>query len=171
MEYAVSVWNPWLRKDEEVLEKVQQRLVRMLSDVRGDTYEERLRSAGLTTLRERRIRGDMIETFKTMRGFNHVDRDEWFDILEGDTRPTRSNTVMVEGEPERRREVIVGGRANLEVRRNFFTVRVEKTWNKLPEEVKAQRTVNSFKNHYDKWRNKQQTMDGNCGNISVNPAT
>ena len=112
----------------------------------------------------------MIETFKTMRGINRVNRDEWFDILVDDTRPTRSNTVMVEGEPERRREVIVGERANLEVRRNFFTVRVEKTWNQLPEEVKAQRTVNSFKNQYDRWRNKQQ-VDGNCGGHSANPAT
>ena len=171
MEYAVTVWNPWLRKDEEVMEKVQQRLVRMLSDVKGDTYEERLQSAGLTTLRERRVRGDMIETFKTMRGINRVDRGEWFDIVVDDTRPTRSNTVMVQGEPERKKEVIVGERANLEVRKNFFTVRVEKTWNQLPEEVKAQRTVNSFKNNYDRWRNKQLHADGNCGSHSANPAT
>ena len=54
LEYAVSVWNPWLQKDEDVLEKVQKRLVRMLSDVRAETYEERLRLAGLSLLRERR---------------------------------------------------------------------------------------------------------------------
>ena len=38
LEYAVSVWNPWLHKDEDVLEKVQKRLVRMLMS--GQTYEE-----------------------------------------------------------------------------------------------------------------------------------
>ena len=37
------------------------------------------------------------------------------------------------------------------MRRNFFTVRVEKEWNALPESVKMQRTVNAFKNEYDRW--------------------
>ena len=82
----------------------------------------------------------MIETFKTMRGVNRVNRDEWFRIqVEEEQRPTRSNTVVVGQELERRREVIVGQRAKLEVRRNFFTVRVEKEWNSLPETVKMQR--------------------------------
>ena len=156
LEYAVSVWNPWLQKDEDVLEKIQKRLVRMLSDVRAETYEERLRLAGLTTLRERRLRGDMIETFKTMRGFNHVEREDWFNIqVDEEHRPTRTNTLIVDGEMVRKREVMVREQAALEVRRNFFTVRVEKTWNLLPEEIKAQKTVNGFKNHYDKWRKKQ----------------
>ena len=149
----MAVWNPWLKKDEEVIEKVQQRFVRLLSDVRGDTYEDRLKSAGLTTLSERRTRGDMIETFKTMKGIKRVNREEWFRVqVEEEHRPTRSNTVVVGEELERRSEVIVGQRARLEVRRNFFTVRVEKEWNCLPEVVKMQRTVNGFKNAYDRWR-------------------
>ena len=153
LEFAVTVWNPWLEKDEEVLEKVQRRFVKMLSDAKGDTYEERLRSAGLITLKQQRLRGDMIETFKTMRGVNRVDRDEWFSIqTEEQHRPTRSNAVVVGEEVERRREIIIGERANLEVRRNFFHVRVEEIWNKLPEAVKAQRTVNGFKSQYDRWR-------------------
>ena len=156
----MSVWNPWLKKDEEVLEKVQQRFVKMLTDVRGDTYEERLRSAGLITLRERRLRGDMIETFKTMRGVNRVNRDEWFRIQEEEHRPTRSNAMVVGGELERRRERIIGERVNLEVRRHFFSVRVEAIWNRLPEVVKAQRTVNGFKNQYDRWREKDLQLTG-----------
>ena len=59
-----------------------------------------------------------------------------------------------------RREVIVRERVNLEVRRNFFSVRVEAIWNKLPEEVKAQRTVNGFKNQYDRWREKNLQLTG-----------
>ena len=161
LEYAVAVWNPWMRKDEEVLEKVQQRFIRMLCDVRGKTYEEKLNSAGLTTLAERRARGDMIETFKTMRGFNRVNREEWFKIqVESEHRPTRMNTIMVDGEPERRKEVIVGARAQVDVRKNFFTVRVEKAWNELPETVKAQKTVNGFKNHYDRWREQYLLQEG-----------
>ena len=110
----------------------------MLLNVKGDTYEESLRSARLTTLSERRLRGDLIETFKTMRGINRVNRDEWFRVqVEEEHRPTRSNTTVVGDSLERKREVIVRERTNLEVRRNFFSVRVERTWNMLPETVKA----------------------------------
>ena len=104
----------------------------------------------------------MIETFKTMRGINRVNRDEWSSVqVEEVHRPTRSNTVIVADRIERRRELIVGERANLEVRRNFFSVRVERMWNKLPEAVKEQRTVNGFKNQYDRWwKENLQTTDG-----------
>ena len=153
LEYAVAVWSPWLKKDEEVMEKVQQRFVRLLSDVGGDTYEDKLQLVGLTTLSERRIRGDMIETFKTMRGINRVKREEWFQIqVEEEHRPTRSNTVLVGNQMERKMEVVIAERARLEVRRNFFMARVEREWNSLPETVKGQRSVNGFKNAYDRWR-------------------
>ena len=76
--------------------------------------------------------------------------------MEEEHRPTRSNTIIVGDNLERKKVVIVGERANLEVRRNFFSVRVEKTWNMLPEAVKAQRTVNSFKNQYNRWQEKNQ---------------
>ena len=55
----------------------------------------------------------------------------------------------------RKREVMVVERVNLEVRRHFFMVRVGKAWNELPEEVKGQKSVNGFKNQYDRWRNKK----------------
>ena len=44
----------------------------MLSDVRGGSYEEKLRDAGLTTLAERRKREDAIEVFKTLNGINRM---------------------------------------------------------------------------------------------------
>ena len=46
LEFAAAVWNPWMEADRNILEKVQQRLVRMLSDVRVNSYEEKLRDAG-----------------------------------------------------------------------------------------------------------------------------
>ena len=135
-----------------MLEKVQERLVRMLSDVRGESYHEKLRDAGLTTLAERRTRGDAIETFKTLKGFNRVRREEWFSVMEADARPTRS-TTSIGGEGEERRELMLKvERANLEIRRNFFTIRAVKTWNAVPDSVKNRRTVNAFKTAYDNWK-------------------
>ena len=63
LEYAVQSWNPWLEKDIEVLESVQRRAVRQVRGLSG-SYEEKLQQCGLTLLADRRVRGDMIQTFK-----------------------------------------------------------------------------------------------------------
>ena len=41
LSYAVQAWSPYNKADKEVLEKVQQRAVMMVSNLRG-SYEERL---------------------------------------------------------------------------------------------------------------------------------
>ena len=51
LKFAVQSWSPW-QEGDKVLEKVQERMIRMLSDAQGATYEEKLRSVNLTTLAE-----------------------------------------------------------------------------------------------------------------------
>jgi ribonuclease P/MRP protein subunit RPP40 len=135
------------------LEKVQKRFVKLLSDVRGSTYEERIAEADLLTLKERRCRGDIIETFKTMKGINQVNKNEWFEIREDDNvRSTRAN-IRIENETETRRsDIIYKERSRLEIRKNFYTSRVAREWNRLPEWIKDRKTTNSFKNALDRWR-------------------
>ena len=152
LEFAASAWSPWTEVDARPLERVQERLIRALSDARGQSYDDKLRDAGLTTLKERRERGDMIEVFKTLRGVNKVRKEEWFSEIGDDARPTRANTAVVEGESVRKEMVVVVERANLELRRNFFSIRAANAWNKIPENVKTQKNVNAFKNAYDAWR-------------------
>ena len=150
LEFGVAAWSPWTEADKKEMEKVQERLMRMVCDASGDTYEEKLNDAGLTTLKERRERGDAIEVFKTLRGVNNIDESKWFRRISKEARPLRSNTAVTNGE-EVRRDVIEIEHAHLEVRRNFFVVRAAKVWNELPDEVRNQRTVNGFKNAYDAW--------------------
>ena len=54
LEFTVAVWNPWLERDVEIMEKVQERAIRILSDRKGESHEGKYRDAGLTTLKERR---------------------------------------------------------------------------------------------------------------------
>ena len=153
MEFSAAVWSPWTLKDEEILERIQKRLIRSLSDCRGASYEERLEKAGLTNLKERRVRGDLIETFKTLKGMNRVDKSEWFDIRTNEiTRPTRGNTVVVDGVERMKIETLYKAPAAGEIRNNFFTMRVVRFWNELPENVKGAKTVNGFKSAYDSWK-------------------
>ena len=105
----------------------------------------------LTTLTERRERGDAIEAFKTLNGINKVDKDRWFDIEEEDTRATRRNTEVTEEGERRRVNVLKEEAARLEVRRNCYVVRAAKTWNKIPEKVREQKSTNAFKNAFDSW--------------------
>ena len=155
MEYASSAWSPWLEKDKKELEKVQERLIRLTSDVRGATYEEKLKNAGLTTLEKRRERGDAIEAFKTINGFNRVQKNNWFKFESIDARPTRSNTIVTNEGEKRRQHVMKGETARLEVRRNFYNVRIVKKWNEIPDWVKEKESINAFKNAYDKWATNQ----------------
>ena len=172
MEFAVAAWNPWYDKDIACLKKVQRQLIRSLSNVRGTTYEEKLEDAGLTTLEERRKRGDMIETFKTLTGKNNVDKEAWFRIAANDeSQPsTRSNMNVAEGDEEKRSSALVRERARTDLRNNSFRLRVGRNWNDLPDRVRNVSSTNSFKNAYDSWFQKTNFMNssryaskhGNC---------
>ena len=72
-----------------------------------------------------------------------------------ESRPTRSNTTIEDGQEERRRNILYEPRSQKEMRKNFFTVRVVKLWNELPDNVKEAKSVNQFKNMYDKWKQEQ----------------
>jgi len=67
-----QAWRPYLRKDIDLLEKVQKRATRLIINDRGLPYGERLTRLGLTTLETRRLRGDLIEVFKIFKGFDDV---------------------------------------------------------------------------------------------------
>ena len=153
LEYAVAAWSPWMEGDREVLEKVQRRLVRMISDKKGDTYEERLKNIGLTTLVERRKRGDAIKAFKTIRVLNNVNRDNYFKFRDSvNMRATRSTVSVTEDVQQQREDVLFMENVRLDTRKQFFTVRVISKWNEIPDNVKKQKSVNAFKNSYDEWK-------------------
>ncbi|XP_044757775.1 uncharacterized protein LOC123315934 [Coccinella septempunctata] len=67
LEYAGPVWDTRFRKDSDRLEKIQRRVTRMPYGYSRPDYEDRLRILKLTTLEQRRLRGDLITTFKHSR--------------------------------------------------------------------------------------------------------
>jgi len=138
LEYCVQAWRPYLKKDIDKLERVQHRATKMITECSKLSYENRLKVAGLTTLDDRRDRGDLIETFKVLKGLSKLDYQNLF-TLDSNSR-TRGNKYK-----------LVKSRSRLDIRKNFFSQRVINNWNRLPDSVVDAVSVNSFKNRYDSY--------------------
>ena len=82
LEYCVQAWSPHLRKDIDLMEKVQRRATKMVRGLKHHSYQRRLKVLGLQTLEQRRIRGDMIEVFKILTGREAVDPATYFVVAE-----------------------------------------------------------------------------------------
>ena len=59
-------------RDIEKLEKVQRRATRMIKECIGKSYKERIQMLGLTTLETRRVRADMLEVYKILKGYEGI---------------------------------------------------------------------------------------------------
>ena len=65
----------------------------MIPELRELSYEKRLKECGLTTLETRRLRGDLIEVFKILNGYENIDRNFFFSFKK-DNR-TRGHEVTL----------------------------------------------------------------------------
>ena len=137
LEYAVQFWSPHYVKDINKLESVQRRATKLIPGMRSLPYEERLRKLDMFPLRDRRIRGDLIETFKILKKIDKIDHEDLFEISLLST--TRNNSLKLKAQ-----------RFNTDIRRNFFNIRVVNPWNKLPKSVVQTNTVATFKKKLDK---------------------
>ena len=82
LEYCVQSWRPYRKKDIDTLERVQRRATQIIPKLRNISYEMRLKECGLTTLETRRSRGDQIEVFKIVNGYDNIDRNIFFTVKE-----------------------------------------------------------------------------------------
>ena len=119
----------------------------MVSGLRSDDYEERLKELNMTSLEERRHQADMQYVYKVLTGRKDVDKDQWFTMTSESVRATRVTSHKLNVRVKHGR---------LDVRRNFFSVRVSGQWNDIPGHIKDLKTLSGFKIAYAKYR---QTAD------------
>uniref|UniRef100_A0A8D2Q013 Reverse transcriptase domain-containing protein n=1 Tax=Varanus komodoensis TaxID=61221 RepID=A0A8D2Q013_VARKO len=86
LEYRAQFWVPHYRKDIARLESVQHSATRLVASLQGIGYEARLRELDLFSLEKRRLRGDMLATYRYVRGCHmEMGRDLFSPAEEGRT--------------------------------------------------------------------------------------
>jgi hypothetical protein len=150
MEYGSTLWNPCQKKDIRCLEKVQRRATKLVKGLNNLSYSERLIRLGLPTLEYRRKRNDMIQVFKIIKGFDIVNKDNFFTFLA--TEQTRGHNYRLYKFP-----------CQTQRRQNSFTNRVVNTWNSLDNEVVSVDTINAFKSRLNQfWSNNEIKFCPSC---------
>ena len=137
LEYANVIWAPYLKRQSIYIENVQRRATRLLKFCAGLSYEERLRSLHLHSLKGRRDRGDLIQIYKI---FNSID-DISFNSLFSPS--LCSNLRNSEGK-------ILKRQCETNLRKYTFSYRVVSNWNALPNHIKTAKSLNEFKIFIDR---------------------
>jgi hypothetical protein len=143
LEFSTWAWSPWTVSEIECLEKVQQRAVNMVSGLAGTSYEEKLQDAGLLSLEERRHQADMHLMHKIMHRDGGLEANAWFERAS-----SAAHTTMSGADPFN----VKVKSGCLEVRRNFYSMRVITDWNRIPTETKSRPGTSHFKAEYRRIR-------------------
>jgi hypothetical protein len=137
VEFATPAWSPWLNTDIQLIEKVQEKAVGMISGLKGANYAEKCKELDIETLEERREINDMAQVYKLMSGKDKITRVNLLKhIPAGRTRLAADPLNL---RPDN---------ARTDVRKYFFSQRVATKWNRIPNAIKTSKNVHVFKASY-----------------------
>jgi len=95
-------------------------------------------NAGLYSLQRKRLRGDLIETYKILTGKEKSNSEKLFQKVT--TTTLRGHSLKLYKKNSR-----------LNIRKHFFSQRIVDYWNKLTDDIVSATTISCFKNRLDYW--------------------
>lgn len=143
VEYATTVWSPWLQKDIDLIEHVQRSYTYRILHTRGN-YAERLHNLNLESLEIRRLYFDLVEVFKIIHGISDISCHEFFEFSKGKTRGHNMKLLKKS--------------SNCNERLFFFSNRIVNAWNSLSAETINATSINTFKRLLRSNRNLHQYL-------------
>ena len=133
LEYCSIIWNPHLLKDIEAIENVQRRFTKRLPGMQNFTYHQRLVSLSLDSLELRRIRLDLIYTYKIVFGLCDLRMTDFF---------SKATCLTLRGHQHR----LYLPTTRNSARYNFYSHRIIGAWNSLPVKKVNFNSLSSFRN-------------------------
>ena len=125
-----------LKSDVKKIENVQRRATKLIKSVKNLPYEVRLKKLDMLSLENRRVRGDLIQTFKLLNQLEEVS------LINGiNSANERVGSLRRPHDRRLVREINKKGTH----RYNFLTNRVVNAWNNRSREAVNAKSVNSFK--------------------------
>ncbi|KAF2343291.1 hypothetical protein FHG87_025953, partial [Trinorchestia longiramus] len=111
---------------------------KIVPELHNLSYERRLRHNELISLEQRKLRGQLIETFKYLNGLIDVTLEGLFE---------RDDNVQAKNNGQK----LILRNFKTSQAMNFFPFKIATTWNQLPENIVSAGNVNTLKNRLDKY--------------------
>ena len=132
LDYCSSLRNVGYLGDSQLLESVQRRWTKQVTDLANVEYHERLQTLELFSIRGRLLRAELIKCWKAFQCSGDVNLISIFSL------------VAEVGTRGHHLKLSVPAFAT-ELRRRFLSVRVVSTWNRLPIEIIDSTSLHTFK--------------------------
>jgi hypothetical protein len=137
LEYNSPVWSPYLVKDINAVEKVQQRFTKIACrrcNIPYVSYADRLTKLNMLSLQHRRVRFDLIKLFQIVNNISDLNFHSFF-VFQNSSYSLRNNTC----------KILPKQRFTSSAWNGSFFERAPRYWNKLSNDITSVGSLEAFK--------------------------